>query len=46
MSKKKKGNGKRILLTVLCVFFGLVLAVMAAGTIYINVFLNQINRFE
>lgn len=46
MAKKKKGNGKRILLTVLCVFFGLVLAVMAAGTIYINVFLNQINRFE
>ena len=46
MAKKKKGSGKRTLLIVLCVFFGLVLAVMAAGTIYINVFLNQINRFE
>lgn len=44
--KKKKGSFGRMVLTFLCVLLALVLAVLIAGTVYVNSFLDKINRFE
>lgn len=43
---KKKGSFTRLVLTILCVLLGLVLAVLVAGTVYVNSFLDRINRFD
>lgn len=47
MAKKRKTNRvKKFLLSLLCVVLGLLLAVMVGGTIWVNSFLNQIDRIE
>ena len=42
--KRKKSRGKKVLLSALCVVLGLVLAVLIGGTVWVNSFLNQIDR--
>ena len=44
--EKKKGNGKRGTLIALCVVLGILLAVMAGGTVYATHLMNQIGRVE
>lgn len=43
---KKKGNGKRGALIALCVVLGILLAVLAGGTVYATHLMNQIGRVE
>ena len=44
--EKKKGNAKRGILIALCVILGILLAVMAGGTVYATHLMNQIGRVE
>lgn len=44
MAKQKKSRGKKIFLSVLCVLLGLILTAMLGVTIWVNSFLNQIDR--
>lgn len=47
MAKKKtKSTGKRVLLSILCLLLGLVLAVLIGASLWVDSFLNQINRVE
>lgn len=43
---KKKGSGKRGALIALCVVLGILLAVLAGGTVYATHLMNQIGRVE
>lgn len=43
---RKKRSSVRGVLWFFCIFLGILFAGMLAGTIYVNLFLNQINRFE
>lgn len=42
--RRKKTRAKKVLLSILCVVLGLVLTVLVGGTIWVNSFLNQIDR--
>ena len=42
----QKRSGGRLALTILCVFLGLVLAAMVAGTVYANRLMNLMNRVD
>ena len=46
MNKKKSWNWKRIVLTVLCVFLGLVLAAMVGITVYAEYLLGRLNYVD
>lgn len=43
---KKKSSGIRTFMKVICVFLGIVLVLLLGATIFVNSFLNQINRVE
>ena len=43
---KKKRSGGRTALWILCVIFGILFALLLAATVYVDMFLNRINRFE
>lgn len=42
--RRKKNRGKKIALSFLCIVLGLILAVLVGGTVWVNSFLNQIDR--
>jgi hypothetical protein len=42
----EKRSGGRLALSILCVFLGLVLAVMLAGTVYAHRLMNLMNRVD
>ena len=46
MANKKKRSFGRVVLAILCVVLGLLLAALIAGTLYVNSFLDRINRFD